>query len=413
MPTTYVKARTAGIETVNKLVASIENEIKWVHPFNAPFTFWTMLGGKKEATQFKHEWFDDELQPRQSAINLAAGYASTDTSLVVDNGSYFSPGDMVWVPRTNEVFRVSAVSSNTLSTVVRGGSFGTTAAALLDNDILIILANANPEHGKDPESKSTLEANIYNYCQTIKSPCTISDRAMKAKHYGGADFKMQLAKKTDEHSMDIELAMLFNGTPVNYAETIAALYSTASDKTTTMGGFINWYMVTYGTAPTAGDTNAFTNFWTEEEMTENEFENINEKAFTHGGKGRQGKRRKLFLMGPKMVTGFEHWMKTKLDLKTSDKTGGLEFANWQSAHGKLKLIPHNALKAYDANTYTYGLIVDAKECTYVYHTGRDTRVMANRQNPNVDGRSDLYMTDCCGMYRLAKLHTVIKMKEWA
>lgn len=410
MPTTYVKQRTAGVETNQKLVADISDEILYVHTMNAPFTYFSTLGGKREVTQYEYSWFDDELQPRQTAVNLAAGYAAGATSIVVDNGPYASPGDLVWVPRTMEVFRVTSNSTHTW-TVVRGGTFGTTAAALLDNDVLVILGNCNPEYGKDPEAKSTLEVKYTGYTQTIKNPVAASDRSMKAKHYGGSDWKYQLAKLADKHSQDIEYATLFNGTPTNYTETLSALYTTSGDKTTLMGGFCGWYMPTYGTSSLTSPNSSFINVWTEEELTQAEFEIILEHAFLYGGMGKTSSRRKLFLMGPRMVTGFERWMKSDLRYSTSDTTGGLKFLNWDSAHGSLKAIPHNALKAQDSSCYTWGLIVDPKYIKYVYHTGRDTKVLTERQNANVDGRSDMYMTDFGMEFRLAPMHTVIKLKD--
>lgn len=70
-------------------------------------------------------------------INHAAGYLSTDTSLVVVDGTKFQFLDIITVTRTGEKIKVNSVSSNTLTSVTRG-VLGTTAAALVDTDPLVV-----------------------------------------------------------------------------------------------------------------------------------------------------------------------------------------------------------------------------------------------------------------------------------
>jgi polygalacturonase len=73
------------------------------------------------------------LDPITTQVNNGAGYTSSDTDIVVDDGSKMNFGDLIRVPRTGEVILVGSVSSNTV-TGVRGNSAGLAAAALLDND---------------------------------------------------------------------------------------------------------------------------------------------------------------------------------------------------------------------------------------------------------------------------------------
>lgn len=140
MPTIVTGVRdTANIQTA-KLKIDMSEKIALLQPSATPFiTFLKRAKGNTEvATNPKFQWMEDDLGARWDAINNGAGYLSTDTSLVVDNGAYFSAGDIVKVPRTGECMLVTAVATNTL-TVVRG--YGVTAAAaLVDNDPLKLAA---------------------------------------------------------------------------------------------------------------------------------------------------------------------------------------------------------------------------------------------------------------------------------
>lgn len=130
---------TANIQTA-KLKIDMSEKIALLQPSATPFiTFLKRAKGNTEvANNPKFSWLEDNLGARWDAINNVAGYGDAATSLVVDNGAYFSAGDIVKVPRTKEVLLVSSISTNTL-TVVRG--FGTTAAAaLVDNDPLKLAA---------------------------------------------------------------------------------------------------------------------------------------------------------------------------------------------------------------------------------------------------------------------------------
>ena len=81
-----------------------------------------------------------------TAINNGAGYLSSDTSIVVDDGTVIQEGDYIQIRltggTTREICYVSAVSTHTL-TVTRG-QYGTTAAAIADDDEVRVLSRQLP-----------------------------------------------------------------------------------------------------------------------------------------------------------------------------------------------------------------------------------------------------------------------------
>jgi hypothetical protein len=118
-------------------------EILLLEPDAAPLTVITKNINKKATVNPKFQWLEDELDPRFDRINNGAGYASGATSIVVDNGAYFEVQQIVYVTRTKESMRVTAVAGTNTLTVVRG--VGSTAQALVDNDELLIANTAQPE----------------------------------------------------------------------------------------------------------------------------------------------------------------------------------------------------------------------------------------------------------------------------
>ena len=86
------------------------DKILLLDPDAAPLTVVTKNIQKKATGNPKFQWQEDELDPRFDAINNGAGYASGATSIVVDNGAYFEVGNLVYVPRTGETMRVTAIS---------------------------------------------------------------------------------------------------------------------------------------------------------------------------------------------------------------------------------------------------------------------------------------------------------------
>lgn len=149
----------------NRLVIDMADKIALLEPNETPFMSFLKIAKKniRTAKSYKVEWLEDDIGARWDAINAVGGYAVGITALVVDNGDYFTAGDVVKVPRTGEVIYVVSVSTNTL-TVLRG--YGTTAAAaLLDNDPLVIIGNANEEGSGTRTIKSTTELPKFNYTQ--------------------------------------------------------------------------------------------------------------------------------------------------------------------------------------------------------------------------------------------------------
>jgi len=173
--------RTSGVDVFDTdnlfRQRDIDQKIAMLNQDDGTFLKALDLWSTKEAVnQPVYYWVEDELLPINTQINLAAGYAATATSLVVDDARLFIENSEVHVPRTLENMRVTGVvySTNTI-TVTRGWN-GSPAVALLDNDTLISgiahlaeLADANEGTGRTPDEEK------YNFISMFSESFKISD----------------------------------------------------------------------------------------------------------------------------------------------------------------------------------------------------------------------------------------------
>lgn len=144
-------------------VRDVAKGIQYLDPDAAPLINFSTEAGKRKkvARNPKFEWNEKGLPPKADQKN---GAATTDeTAVTVDNGTYFGVNDLVKVVPTGEVFRVTAVSSNTLTVARAVGS--TTSATIADNADLLIIGNAFAEGAAKPAVRSHQETTPYNYTQ--------------------------------------------------------------------------------------------------------------------------------------------------------------------------------------------------------------------------------------------------------
>ena len=132
----------------------------------------------------KFEQHIDEIESDETTLNYSAGYNSSAVSIVVTDGALVPKFAMIYVPRTGEIIRVSSVSTHTL-TITRAES-GTTAAALVDGDTLIIQAPAYAENALSGDSRFKQTAFTYNYTQIIREPFGESRTSAGTRMYNDA-----------------------------------------------------------------------------------------------------------------------------------------------------------------------------------------------------------------------------------
>ncbi|MNR93459.1 hypothetical protein D3C72_245160 [compost metagenome] len=368
---------TENIQQAKRVIDMAET-IALLEPNESPFMSFMKIAKRNVRTVFnpKYEWSEDNLGARWDAINNASGYLAAATSLVVDNGTYFAPGYVVKVPRTGEVFIVTAVSTNTL-TVVRGYGV-TTAADLVDNDPLLIIGNANNEGAKAPEIRSTLEVPVYNYTQIFRTVVGATRTNEKSKHYGGNDLAYQRRKKGVEHKIDMSRSFILGERKLD---------TTGAKPRRTTGGLLSY--LTKNNYDAGG------------QLTQSEFDNnISEVIFKFGSK------EKLMLCSARLISVINGWALGKLMINQEAKKYGLNIMQYVTPHGTLNLL--NESKILEGAVYGgYGIIIDPANVGYCPLNGSDTKLRTNIQDNDEDGTRDEYLTEAGLEVKLPDTHGVL------
>lgn len=364
--------------TSERLVIDMSEDIALLQPSAAPLTvLLTRLRKTRTVTNPKFEWMEDDLLPWIDAINNATGYDTAATTLVVDNAQYFAEGDIVHVPRTGENMRVTGkdVTTNTI-TVVRG--WGSTPAALQDNDTLLILGPAMQEGGVARKPLIQNPVPKYNFTEIFKHTVGVTRTQMNTKVYGPKELARQHRLKGIEHKIAIERAFWFGTRHIAYAPDGQAIRST--------GGILYWLKDNVwdcGGAPTEQDFNK----WLEDVF-------------------RYGSDTKVLFASPRWCTTIDGWGRDKLQTTPSSREIGIAIKEYNSTHGRLLIVKEPLFTGA-----VYGGMAVALDLDLISRCpleGSDTQILTNRQENDRDGRKDEIITEVGIEVRLSPAHGIAK-----
>lgn len=341
-------------------IASVVAELE---PESAPLTVLTNRLGKKPTTDPTFKWWEDELAPRFDAINNGAGYNDSATSIVVDNGPYFGEDYLVLVTRTEELLRVTAVSTNTL-TVVRG--VGSTAAAILDDDELLITGVAQQEGATSLPGRSSNPVEKVNYTQIERTPYEATGTLIHSNQWTNPhDWDRQAKHAGIEHAKNLEYDYLFGRPSVNTGGT---------HPRRTTGGV--YHFLSTNQTDASG------------QLTEAEFFAALRPAF------RYGKKTKLALGAQLPIDVLNAYARGRLQIQQGEDTYGLAVMRYVSPHGVINLVTHYLLEgAYDGDILILDLDQIKKRYLANEKGSRDTHNRPNIQENDRDGRKDELLTE--------------------
>lgn len=378
MATITGKRSTANISSDQRKI-DMSSKINLLDPDASKLTTLTrQLERRKTGNpQFSH--LEDDLEPRFDAVNNGAGYNSSATSIVVDNGAYFAEHYLVHNTRTGENIRVTGVSTNTL-TVVRG--IGSTAAAMNDNDELLIVGVAQPEGDTSRPARSSNPTKVTNYTQIFRTPFDSTRTNLHSENQTTPhDWDYQANKAGIEHKRDIEEALLF-GHPSEDT-------TTASSPRRTTGGALHF--ATQNITDAGGA------------LTEAEFFGALRPVF------RYGSSKKVALCSPLAVDVLNSFPRGKLQTEQGEQTFGLRVLNYVSPHGDLRVMTHWGLEGSKYGGYI--IVLDADELAFRYLGNEkgsdDTHINTNIHARDYDGRKDEYLTEGGVQFGSPKKHGLI------
>ena len=372
---------TGNIQSVRRPL-DVSKDIAFYNPNANPFYLLAQESNKRESVDPEFKCLEAQMQPVFDRINNAAGYSATATAVIVDNGSYFKAQDLVINTRTKEIFKVSSVSSNTL-TIVRG--YGSTAGATMnDDDELRRIGNAFEEGAAADTAKTVKVDSVNNYCEIFKSSLTLTGTEMATTLYGGADLPLRQKMSGIEHAMKVESAFLF-GQKKEYLTTSGTNPATSHPIRLTAGilAFISSNAVSIGGALTEATFN----------------QEFLRYVFTADKNYR--KKRTLFV-SPLAGAVMNQWGNGKIQLVPSDKTFGITVNRYLSFFGEVNIVLHPLL---EGDVYGgYIIAVDLENVGYRYVTGRDTKLETDIIQDGTDARTDQFLSECGLEVRLEAVH---------
>lgn len=328
---------------------------------------------------FKFEMQLDSINEIKTAINLAAGYAAGDTSIVVDDGAVSEKFGLIYVPRTGEIMRVSSISTNTL-TVTRGEA-GTTAAALLDNDELVMLNSAYAENSVSGDAAFKNTTFDYNYTQIAKMPYGNSRTEQGTKKYG-IDNSYDKKKK----AALIDMLRRNNGNMW-----LGGRSTDTTNKFRTTGGVISFI-----DSANVYDVN--------NNLTQAEFEYWMRKyALAYNN------TKKTLFASSKLIEKINSWASDKVVYNTNAAVSkfGLSVKTYSTAWGDLDIVyePY-----FDEVTSlgSYGVCLDLNLIKFVYFNNGVLRAFDDIQENDRDGRKGEWLMEWGVQVNVPKAHAIIK-----
>lgn len=327
----------------------------------------------------KFEMQLDSIDEIKTAVNLAAGYISTATSIVVDDGALVDKYALVYVPRTGEIMRVSSVSSNTL-TVTRGEA-GTTAAALVDNDELVLLNSAYAENAVSGDISFKNTTFDYNYTQISREPYGNSRTEQGTKKYG--------IDNSYEHKKKKALIKMLRENNGNMWLGGRSIDTTNDFRTT--GGVINFI----------DSANVYD---VDGNLTQAEFEYWMRKyALAYNN------TKKTLFAGSRLIERINSWASDKVvyNNNTAVSKFGLSVKTYSTAWGDVDIVyePY-----FDEVTSLngYGVALDLDLIKFVYFMNGVLKAYDDIQESDRDGRKGEWLMEWGVQVNVPKSHAILK-----
>lgn len=332
----------------------------------------------------KFEQQVNEIESDEITVNLAAGYTAGDTSIVVSDGALVPKYALLYVPRTGEIMLVSSVSTHTL-TVVRGQS-GTTAAALVHGDTMIIQGSAYAEFALSGDARFKQTAFTYNYTQIDREKYGESRTSSGTKYYNNAQ-SYEMSRKNALVSM----LRRFNGTLWLGGRSIDT-----TNKRRTMGGIFEFI-----DGGNVMDVN--------QNLTKADFDYfMANMAFSYNS------NKKTLFCGKRLLNKIDGWYGEKrIETATSGKFVDFGFAvkTLRSRFGDLDLVWEPYYDKFTVGTNPingWGAVLDLELINFVYLNNGILKAHDDIQANDRDGREGEWIMEAGIEVNVAKAHALIR-----
>jgi hypothetical protein len=353
---------------------------------DSPAIMTAFLGKLSEeaTTDPEFAWFEQGLPEMRATVEGAHNDSVTD---IVLDGQYtykaFRAGFAVMNERTTEVMWVSSSAAIDASTskIVVVRAQGSSAAAMVDADGILILGSHSAEGASVPEAIAMNPSKVYNWTQIFRDSLYLTRTADATKLRTGPDYQKKKRDLSEQHALRMEQSFLW-GTGVEGTGS-----NGKPDRTTK--GFFRFMSSNICDFSSGVDTDLIDDYC--------------EQIF------RQGSSTRLVLAGSTLLNVFNKAIKaaSHYNITSSDKVYGWQVTEWITPYGRL-LFKLHPLLSQNPTFRSWGVVLDTKNIKYRYLTGRDTEYMRDRQNPGDDAIKDELLSECGLEVQHESTHAIFK-----
>jgi hypothetical protein len=383
VPTVVTGERSFNNTLAGRQQIDMRDEIILIQPSMGPLaTLSAKMRGKREVGNYEFKFLEKDPLPRTMVVSGNQIAGDTSIELLTGHGDRAAANYVLMNTRTGEHILVSSVSTDTL-TVVRG--IGSSAAAMVDGDILYFTRAVFSEGSDSGALKSTKEVSEFNYTEQIRTAYGWTGRQKNAKLYGGSDVALERKFQGIEHKKSIE-HMFYFGRRHTRTESNGQLR--------TFAGGLDYFIES--------------NRWDLDgnPLTERAFKDFLADSLRDGKGGYQnGSGVKYLFASAAWVSAINDFVEDMIEYRPMDDVIGFAAKQYKSPFGQV-MIFHSAL--LDQIRPDMAFLVDLNHFRYVYFSGRDSKIIKDIQDPGVDGEEEEWLSDISCEVTWESSHAVLQ-----
>ncbi len=328
-------------------------------------------------------WFDKGSPVRYTGVNYSTGYNTTATTLVVDSSSAFRADDLIRNETTGEVMRVTADPASSTEVVVSRG-WGSTAAAIADNQTLFVIGPAIMEGQRASSGLYNDPNKRYNLTQIFRYPLKLTNTAKATKLRTGNAWKEMKREALDMHTIDMERGMIWG---------VRNEDLTGTEPRRSTGGILSF--ITTNISTVSGGN-----------LTQAAWLAFIKQLFQYGA------GEKLCLCGNQFLMVINQMAEYygNVQLTPNADIYGIAVIRYVTAFGTVYLKNHPLFNEITEHS-KMGLFIEPKHIIYRPLVGngvnRDTQYLKNREDNDEDCTKDEFLTECGLEVQLEKVHGVM------
>jgi hypothetical protein len=371
----FAGLRGSGSWGTDERPKNFREMILWSNPNgSAPLTALLSKMKKESVDDPEFNWWEEQLAQVRVTINYTTGYTTENTVIIDADGLKLVAGDVLQVEKTeqstydNELVEVSSVTSDTVIVIKRARA-GSTIGALADGAALTRIGSAYAEGSDAPDISLRNSTKLHNYCQIFKTAVGETKTASKTHIRTGKSWDNDKKRKSFDHSIGLEFALLFGKHYEDTSGTFPKRYT---------GGlceFITTNRTIFTTTP-----------------TEDTFMNAVYPVFNYQSQGAGDER--IVFCGNGFLNSLNRIARnstsSRINFKDVIELYGMKLQRWILPQGTFAIKTHPLLNQHARYNYT-AFVIDPTGL--IYRPLRDTKFEDNIQLPGNDSRKGQWMTE--------------------